>query len=269
MQNLTSMGCLKAVWWVQTAPLNCFVPSARTQNDKCATSSRPKLASKLGRLPAAQPGCWFVVGLGKMHNHRFLATALPNGFLKPWPCCRELERNFLQNAHMCKVLDTQCSSAKCSNSTTSAESRLLENMAKIGRVPAAQLGWWLYGGAQLSAQQRAATKGQICACTFSRVLASALASRTNFRGSSRAVTKNLCWQSCRTHTCAANFWHAMQQCKVFELQWQVLNPDFQTIWKIGRVPAAQPGWWLGGGSKQDTILFQFCSAESWPPLKLH
>ena len=42
---------------------------------------------------------------------------------------------------------------------------------------------------------------------------------------------------------------------------------FKTIRKkLGRVPAAQPGWWLGGGSKQDTILFQFCSAESWPPL---
>ena len=124
MQNLTSMGCLKAVWWVQTAPLNCFVPSARTQNDSAQPQVDPNWPANWADFRQPSRAAGFVVGLGKMHNHRFLATALPNRFLKPWPCCRELERNFLQNAQMCKVLDTQCSSAKCSNSTTSAESRL-------------------------------------------------------------------------------------------------------------------------------------------------
>ena len=147
MQNLTSMGCLKAVWWVQTAPLNCFVPSARTQTTSAQPQVDPNWPANWADFRQPSRAAGFVVGLGKMHNHRFLATALPNRFLKPWPCCRELERNFLQNAHMCKVLGTQCSSAKCSNSTTSAESRLWEKHGKkLGRVPAAQPGWWLYGG---------------------------------------------------------------------------------------------------------------------------
>ena len=122
-------------------------------------------------------------------------------------------------------------------------------------------------GAQLSAQQRAATKGQICACTFSRVLASALASRTNFRGSSRTVTKNLCWQSCRTHTCAANFWHAMQQCKGVRTPMTSaqsrLSKQYEKIGQSSGSPAGLMAW---RRVKTDTILFQFCSAESWPPL---
>ena len=147
MQNLTSMGCLKAVWWVQTAPLNCFVPSARTQTTSAQPQVDPNWPANWADFRQPSRAAGFVVGLGKMHNHRFLATALPNRFLKPWPCCRELERNFLQNAHVqsfghamqqCKVFETP---RQVLNPDFEKK-----HGKKLGRVPAAQPGWWLYGG---------------------------------------------------------------------------------------------------------------------------
>ena len=206
MQNLTSMGCLKAVWWVQTAPLNCFVPSARTQTTSAQPQVDPNWPANWADFRQPSRAAGFVVGLGKMHNHRFLATALPNRFLKPWPAAENLSGTSCR-MHTCAKFWTRNAAVQSVRTPGQVlnpdfEKNMAKNWAEF-RQPSRADGFT--EGAQLSAQLRAATKGQICACTFSRVLASAPASRTNFRGSSRTVTKNLCWQSCRTHTCAANF----------------------------------------------------------------
>ena len=144
------------------------------------------------------------------------------------------------------------------------EKNMAKNWAEF-RQPSRADG--LTEGAQLSAQQRAATKGQICACTFSRVLASALASRTNFRGLA-ALSPRICAGNPAEHTHVQQIFDMpCNSAKCSNSNDKCSIQTFKTIWKkLGRVPAAQPGWWLGGGSKQDTILFQFCSAESWPPL---
>ena len=84
------MGCLKAVWWVQTAPLNCFVPSVRTQTTSAQPQVDPNWPANWADFRQPSRAAGFVVGLGKMHNHRFLATALPNRFLKPWPAAENL-----------------------------------------------------------------------------------------------------------------------------------------------------------------------------------